>query len=482
MALKTFLSVIVFPVSAAVAAGDCGAVAVSNPERGFRHQIHVGLESDEKPPSNIVDNWPFAAYAADGAVVAQAYCYLTRYCDSPIPQTKLEALQVSFDRARKDGVKFLLRFAYERDMSRTKGPALQRILSHVIELGGIVRRNADVVYALQLGWVGAWGEFHSSASGVEFDKDATAKIVQYTMKYMLPPNRCAQVRTMQILEDVSVRLPEDVSRIGLFNDATLANFFDSGTFMPDRGEMMKMAWDEILGTTFAMPGGKHFDRLCEVAKGNVPVDGELYWKNCTDWAQQNGLEALVRFRRHRYSTFGLVHGNSEFDTRPGIGPVDTWKKTPVTSDLLAAFGIPHDPEYFSGVPFRTAFDYIRDHLGYRLVVKRCGYSEGRIALTLHNYGFAAPVNPRKAYFVVLSEGGSVTEISTGTDCRNFAAEEDAVISASIAPLKPGERLALWMPDEAESLRFRPEYAIGIARGTTEKIVGGRRLNLLENVR
>ena len=350
MDMKTALIGMFVFASAVSADAGCEDVVV-NPERGFRYQIHVGLESDEKPPVNIVDNWPFVASDANGAAVAQAYCYLTRYCDAPIPQSKRDALQESFDRARKDGVKFLLRFAYERDMSRLNGPSLQRILSHIIELGGIVRRNADVVYALQLGWVGAWGEFHSSASGIEFDKDATAKIARYTIGHMLPAGRCVQVRTMQIWEDVAQRLPDSADKIGLFNDATLANFFDSGTFMPDRGEMMKMAWDEIMGTVFAKPGGRHFDRLCDISAANLPVDGELYWKNCTDWAQQNGLEALVRFRRHHYSTFSLVHGNSELDKRPGIGPIDTWKKTPVTSALLTAFEIPHDAEYFSVLRF-----------------------------------------------------------------------------------------------------------------------------------
>ena len=179
----------------------CAMVALAglvNPERGFRFEQKVGLEEGEKQSKSNLSAWKFKECAEDGVTVAQAYCYLNKYCDAPIPQAKLDALQADFDRARKEGVKFLLRFAYETDMSRKKGPTLQRILSHIIELRGIVKRNADVVYALQIGWVGAWGEFHSSASGIEFDREASAKVVKYTMDYMLPENRSTMLRTMQL--------------------------------------------------------------------------------------------------------------------------------------------------------------------------------------------------------------------------------------------------------------------------------------------
>ncbi len=271
---------------------------------------------------------------------------------------------------RRDGVKFLFRFAYETDMSRTKGPSLARILSHIRELSAIVKRNADVIYAFQVGKVGA----------------------------------------------------------------------------------------------------------------HVPVDGELFWIGNVDPARQNGLDALIRLRRHHYTTFSLVHGNSELDMNSGrdIGPIDTWKKTPVTADLLASFGIPSDPAYFADVPYRTAYEYIRDHLGYRLVAKDVKWTDGTARVTLHNYGFAAPINPRKAVFVVLAADGTVTECPTGFDCRRMAPESDTIVSSGAIPnRKVGDRLALWLPDEMPSIRLRPEYAIRLAGGVTVETIGGRLLNVLD---
>ena len=478
MNTKLMLTCVLSALATGAFADESGLRAcLSNPERGFRFEQKVGLEDGEKQGKSNRSAWRFAECAADGVTVAQAYCYLNKYCDAPIPQAKLDALQADFDRARKEGVKFLLRFAYETDMSCQKGPTLQRILSHIIELRGIVQRNADVIYALQIGWVGAWGEFHSSRSGIEYDKEASAKVVKYTMDYMLPANRSTMLRTMQLRENTLSELGIGGERIGLFNDATLADFFDSGTFMGDRNKLMKMAWDEILGTKFSVPGNPQFDLLCKVGS-HLPVDGELFWNGNVDVAHQNGIAALIRLRRHHYTTLSLVHGNSRFDMNAGIGPIDQWQKTPVTGELLASYGIPFDAAYFAGVPYRTAYEYIRDHLGYRLVAKDCHRVGDKVRVTLHNHGFAAPVNPRKAYFAVVSSGGEVTEIRTDFDCRKLEPEQDAVIEAVVPALKDGERLALWLPDESESIRLRPEYAIRLAGGATDETVGAYRLNVL----
>ncbi len=475
----TLVSVVAILAMASFADGVPCRDGLANPERGYRFELKIGREAGDPVPKCMKGGeWPFAAYAKDGVTVAQAYCYLDRYCDSSIPQSKLEALQASFDRARKDGVKFLLRFAYERDMSRLKGPTLARILMHIHQLTPAVKQNADVIYALQIGWVGAWGEFHSSAHGIENDVEAAAKVVQYTYDYMLPQNRFTMMRTMQWRENVAKVLGTSRTRIGLFNDATLADFHDSTTFMGDREELMKLPWDELLVRRYSVPGNPQFDELCRIG-AHLPVDGELFWKDNVDWAHQNGLMALVRLRRHHYTTLSLVHGNSELDGGKGIGPIDTWRKTPVTAELLDSFQIPFDPAYFAGVPYRTAYEYIRDHLGYRLVAKSCTVTGGRVRVTLHNHGFAAPINPRKAYFAVVGTDDHVKEIPTDVDCRTFNPEEDAIVEAAVPELKDGEHLALWLPDEDASIRLRPEYAIRLAGGAKVETRGGYLLNMLE---
>ena len=473
-------------IAIAVLAILCG---LANPERGFRFEQKAGLEDGEKQGKSNRSAWRFAEYAKDGVRITQAYCYLTEYCESDIPQSKLDALQADFDRARREGVKVLLRFAYETDMSRKRGPTAERILSHIRELTPIVRANADVIYVLQCGWVGAWGEFHSSAHRLEYDEVEVPRIVKATLD-MLPENRVTMMRTSYQrslalaglggdceVNAETARGKSPAARIGFFNDATLANYHDSGTFLHDRKALAGMAWDEILGLRFDQPGAPVFDRMARESV-YVPVDGELFWTGHVDPLRQNGLAAIQRLRQHHYTTLSIVHGNSELDMNGGAGAIDAWKSSPVTPELLAAYGIPFEPGYFAGVPYRSAYEYIRDHLGYRLVAKSCVVSDGKVRLTVHNYGFAAPVNPRKASFAVLSADGAVAEIPTDFDCRRLLAERDAVIEASVPRLENGENLALWLPDESERIRRRSEYAIALAGGAEVKTVGGFRLNVL----
>ena len=103
-----------------------GLEGLRNPERGFRFEILVAPAADDTYPG-LKNKWPFARFPHDGVTMTQAYCYLSRFCDGPVAQDKLDALQASFDRARADGVKLLLRFAYEFD-GLAEGPTGDRVL------------------------------------------------------------------------------------------------------------------------------------------------------------------------------------------------------------------------------------------------------------------------------------------------------------------------------------------------------------------
>ena len=456
-------------------AGGVSLPGVANPERGWRFESLVGLEPGD-PAWRGTNNWPFARYRRDGVTVTQAYCYLTRYCESEIPEGKLAALQTDFDRARAEGVKFLLRFAYEQDTTRLRGPYLPQILAHVAQLKGIVNRNADVLYCLQIGWVGAWGEFHSSMSGIEDSPEQVAQVVAATLD-ILPPNRSTMMRYMPAREQALRQLGgRGGDRIGFFNDGTLAGFIEGGTFVDYPDKMEKQFWGALLWGKYGEKGNRFYDTVSRVGL-RAPVDGELFWTTSrVNPCWETGLAAILRFREHHYTTFSVVHGNSDLDKSPAPGAIDRWRATPVTPELLAAYGVDCDPAYFAGAPYRTAYDFIRDHLGYRLVAKAVARTDGEARVTLHNYGFAAPVNPRPAYFAVMSADGRVRTFPTAFDCRALAAGADTEIVGRVPAGGAGDRLALWLPDEM--LKTRPEYAIRLAGGAEVVERDGMVLNLI----
>lgn len=448
----------------------------TNPERGYRYEIRIGCEEGEPVPE-FQSGWPFDAPFDDGVTVAQAYCYLKAYVDSPVSTAKIEALERDFTRARERGVKYLLRFAYESKIGE-RCPTLDRILGHIRDLTPVIRRNADVLYALQIGWVGLWGEFHTNPLGLDKDPSVMATLVKATLE-MLPENRSTMMRRQTYREQAAKRLGvnvEEMHRVGFFNDGTLANYEDGGTFIGQR--------------PFATEGCLEFDAVTRQSIW-YPVDGELFWNHGENPVYSSGLAAIKRLALHHYTTFSVVHGNKDLDMDPRPGAIDAWKATPLSADQLRFSGLKVDERYFAQHPSPTAYEYIRDHLGYRLGVVSfaCERSaDGKTVsgkIRVRNDGFARPVNPRKVWIVLLADDGVLGEFQTGVDARSFAAGETTDIPFEATPgsteSKGPLRMALWLPDEADNLRLRPEYAVAFSYGVKHVLVGGRLLNVLGGV-
>ena len=453
---------------------------LANPERGWRFEIGVGrLPEDPVKFTHVSDQWPFPRFVKDGVTVTQAYCYLTQFADGPVSEAKIAALEADFAKARKQGVKFLLRFAYEFDGVKT-GPTCEQILKHVEQLTPVVRRNIDVIYCLQTGWVGLWGEFHTSTHGIEKNPAHVARIVKATLD-MLPPDRMTMMRRIVYKETALKGLGAEgevsasnawtqvpPARIGFFNDGTLANWHDGGTFTEE---------------PYADGDNREYERVHREGL-YTPVDGELFWTGqYSHPVFADGYRAIDRFSYQHYTTFSLVHGHSLLDQSTKPWTIDGWKVTPVTAEALKFFGIDFDPAYFEGVPYRTAYEFIRDHLGYRIAVKKVTLPDdvgqgGTVRLTLHNYGFAPPVNPRWLHLVA-TDGARTEEWNTGFDCRKLLPGADVEVETKLPVCQmKSPRLALWLPDAAKSLRYRPEYAIRLATKMPVETVGGRFLHVL----
>lgn len=474
-----------------------GRGGLRNPERGWRFEIGVGkIDSDPQKFTHVTDHWPFARFAYDGVTVAQAYCYLSQYSDRPVAAEKIDALERDFARARKDGVKFLLRFAYEFD-GYEKGPTAERIAAHIDQLTDVVRRNLDVIYVLQCGWIGLWGEFHTSIHGLEKDPEAVKTVIAKTLA-MLPPGRFTMMRREQYKINVLRSLGDDReitpgtafsnaphARIGFFNDGSLANYWDGGTFVEP---------------TYASAGNVEFDRVAREG-AFMPVDGELFWTGqYNDPKDAPGPVAVARFLAHHYTTFSLVHGFSELDRDPQKWTIDTWKEQIITPAELDRLGAPYQKEYFDGAS-RTAFEYIRDHLGYRLGILNAEFDvharpgeRFQVCAELENTGFVTPINPREIFFTLTAPDGKTVELATGFDCRALQprvyGQPDAprpvykIATASALPrdLAAGTyALSIWLPDPMPSLRLRSEYAIRLASAIPVETVGGRLLHRLGSV-
>jgi hypothetical protein len=124
-----------------------------------------------------------------------------QFCTSspcaPLSVAYLKELDEGFARARRAGVKLLLRFAYENSsVTPMNGPSTyEEIFLHMRQLAPVVRRNADVLHTIAAGFVGAYGEWHSSAHRLEANRSGLAMLVDAELDWFLPADRSLIIRT-----------------------------------------------------------------------------------------------------------------------------------------------------------------------------------------------------------------------------------------------------------------------------------------------
>ncbi len=476
--------------------GRCGLL---NPERGLRIETIIAEPegaldvwgpahhlAGRLTPAYSDDWWVMDAerYASFGLTLVQAYCYLDKFMAQPVLEEKLALLQRSLNALRAKGLKALLRFAYEKEMNQAEGPTMETILGHMAQLAPVLEKNKDVIYVLQAGFVGAWGEWHSSAQHLEQDHKNLAAIMAKLLE-ILPPDRMTQVRVPKykrwilespLLNAYQVIGPETAfsgipaARVGFHNDGFLAGNTCGGT------------WTEA--PLFSSPGNPEFDYMTTESLF-VPVDGELFWSDIS--GRVDGFQAAVRMRLHHYTSFSIAHSYSEREGNK-FG-MDVWMETPITLEQTAEALLPVSDNYFQdldGDPVpRTQFEYIRDHLGYRLELQRASFTPApkaggvlNVEVALINRGFAALMNQRPVEFALIGPHGEVHAFEApGADVRHWYPHQPGDVTC--APLShtvtleinlpdniaPGwYSLGLWLPDASEGLRTRPDYAVRVANG------------------
>ncbi len=474
-----------------------GRAGLRNPERGWRIETLIAeppgadvwgpaAHLKKALPSGYSDLWwtfDVDRYEPFGLTLAQTYCYLDRFIDRPLSEEKLTLLRKSLDTARRKGIKVLLRFAYEKTTDRSKGPTKETILGHLDQLRPVIRENADVIFILQAGFVGAWGEWHNSAHRLEKDHEALSEI---TLKLLsvLPEDRMTQVRVPKYKRWVlKEEKPADYkfltgeaayagtprSRIGFHNDGFLANKTCGGT------------WNEP--PHFSAPGNPEFDFMT-AESAFLPVDGELFWSD--QGGVVKGLRAAVRMRLHHYTSFSIAHSYSERQGNPFS--IDRWLHAPITLKEIQKAGLPVSDSYFQSsdgsVVSRTVFAYIQDHLGYRLELQSAAFPRTAAAgqtikteIRLVNRGFSTLHNPRPVFLVLINDANCVATFPVDAEPRTWQPYKPGdkkyaplvhTIKADCAlpeRLQPGWYvLGLWLPDAYESLRMDPRYAVRTANG------------------
>jgi Domain of unknown function (DUF4832)/Domain of unknown function (DUF4874) len=399
-----------------------------NPERGFHDDIE------------LMTGGAFNDVRAKGYTIARAYIRLDEYRNQALPAKFLTQLDRQFQLVRSAGIKVIPRFSYnfptgESDMAKAPDASLNLTIEHINQLKPILQRNADVIAVLQGGFIGAWGEWHSSKN--ELDKpQAKAKILTALLAAM-PTNRMVQVRYPN---DIKNNYPQALTianafrggrqaRVGFKNDCFLSNQSDAGTYSPDlpglKSYVSKMA-------PFVVVGGE----TCQV----TPTE---HRSDCPT--------AEAELARFHWSYL-----NANFYA----ADLDRWKQ-------------------------EGCYDKIARNLGYRLQLMRSSFPVKAQAnkqltgsLVVKNSGYASPFNPRGLELVLRHRQTGKTyrlpilqPLSKTHDPRFWLPQVGEIsinIQAKVPLAAPSGSydLLLNLPDPMPKLANRPEYSIRLANEQT----------------
>lgn len=467
-----------------------GENGLYNPGRGFRLETAVDVLHEKDTPTKELEALS-KAYAADSVSLAQSYFYLTYLIGEKLSEENIRTMQTYFDELQKQGKKAVLRFAYERDfMGRSPvGPTGEQILAHLDQLKPFLEKNKDLILVVQAGMIGAWGEWHSSVQGLENSEETKVAVLEKLLS-VVPAERNVQVRLPEF-KNLLKDKPELYKRLSFHDDFIVIR--------PDR-------WDADMHE-----GTPNFDQIVAESPYLV-VDGELPWGFWSVGADPDspsagwlidGMQAARRLFLQHYTSLSVIHNYKEqhpnrmFDENdPPEYSMVVWKKTMITEDSLRQHHMPVSDGYFQkrdGTKVkRNVFDYIRDHLGYRIELqslqlpsKLVSGKENVLKLSLKNRGFATVFGEHPVYFVLIDNAGEVTEFLTDAnplDWQPFEPKDSTYTSLvhSVdlsfrlpASMMPGTyRLGLWIPDGSDRLKYNARYAIRCANGDTMWAVSG----------
>lgn len=421
-------------------------VTLENPERGIFIQQDVVL-SNPYTSADLTSALTGASnvktqLATSTITLVRLVVYLDNYRSENISNDWLNALDTIMDSYRQDGYKVIVRFAYFRDDSSSDPDNFSQILAHMDQLEDFFNTNQDVIHAVELGFIGKWGESHSSNYATSTYRN---QVLEKALE-VIPSQINILVRRPEYYEDYFGQAyfdhklgysSDDKARVGIYNDGMLASDSDYGTYTGFRlftsgGRAGALKWVDYL-SKYTIMGG-------EV----VHVDGnESFYTLTNAFADMKKMH--VNFLNKDYHTTILNY----------------FRNNNITSDI--------DTDYNG----QNAYKYLKDKLGYRFLVtdvKTPNYNvkQGEnlnFSFTIKNVGFGNLVRKRPVR-VIIEKNNKYYTIDTEIDPRYwFSSEEttEEVVLKLPGNIEAGSwNIYIQLPDASASLRENEKYYIKFA--------------------
>ena len=336
--------------------------------------------------------------------------------DYDLDETFFTNLRKTLQHARENGCTIALRFRYDANGYLNPEPATyDKMVEHIrqIEADGLLEDYKDILAFVESGFVGSWGEhwggkycsFEDKARLLDLLLEVVPEEIPVTVRTPLTFTTWAGIE----YEDIDEYIAEpgsEAARVCLYNDGYMGSNSDLGTYH-DRERDLKWVARQSITSYY----GGEFSGNLEFAQ---QYDTYLP-ENAIPEMYQTHLSYINSniYQLYKDYTFG-----AEYDLE-GV-------------DNSAYYG-------------ETVWKFMRDHLGYRFVVRDSDLSgeveQGGI-LTLQadieNTGFSNPIMEQKAQLILEKDGNYIcTEVDVDTrqwySCTTVSPEFQMKLPGGLEP-------------------------------------------------
>ena len=259
---------------------------IPNPERGF-----YGWAG-----SDFVNGYDAASVQGaynSGMRLIFGKVQLDAWRTTDLPASFLTSLGNRLDQVRQAGMKVTLLFNYDFSAGGRDATSSQ-IKRHLEQLKPVLAAHADVIPFMRAGFIGAWGEWHSSQSGNScgYNSGSTTCATAAINRAVV---RDALIANMPSTTQIGIRYPADLmtwypsptqqTRLGMHNDCFLSGPSDSGTYSStaQRSYVQTLSANTAFGGENCADAEKPLRNTCADILSEGPAY-HLAWMNSSDWA------------------------------------------------------------------------------------------------------------------------------------------------------------------------------------------------------
>ena len=377
------------------------------------------------------------AFRYDPSKLSLSYVYLTDWHDRELTDSALTVVRQFFEVCRSREIKNELRFSYNGDYAIENTGSIQKALlksqcitadaleMHTKQLGPLCGEFKDTIHLMSNGFLGYVGEWARSYQYPIID-------YHFALKTIID-NICGPYGIYY-----STRMPEyRYDFLEEYPDYQYAHLIctNNDAFY---GEQKRPEWNSA-GFQYGLIDKNYniswYDHVTETAYA-TPQNGELYPQQLiTKWMKiPYGYEVMLQLAHHRYATFSYWHGyldtvvdQSYLATNvmyKWMNPDNKEYYAPVSLGKLQDLGIIYDPAWLvdeNGNKRKlTAYEYIRDHLGYRLRLTDMSFdwqtdrsNYATVSFNIKNYGFSAAFNIYSELAILDEKYNVITTVEAG---------------------------------------------------------------------